>query len=123
MWPGGSGSPGSTTSLPVDRIATRGLREHLDVGAADRRERADAARRQHVARGDDAIAGGDVGAAAADVLARDVAAAKIVDRRSPPFAVSSTITTASAPAGQRRAGRDFGAGAARRRSTADSWPV
>ena len=88
-----------STSLPVERIATRGLREHLDVGAADRGERADAARVEQIAGGDHAIAGGDVGAAPADVLAGRGRREESDTRPSPASRVSSTITTASAPSG------------------------
>ena len=43
-----SGMPGSTISLPVERIATEGLANDLDLGQPERRERADAAGVEHV---------------------------------------------------------------------------
>ena len=99
IWPGAS-VPSRLDDLVAggqDRDARLG--EHLDVGAADGRERADAARRQQIAGGDDAIAGGDVGAAPADVLAGRRRREDLDRRVRRPCAVSSTITTASAPAG------------------------
>ena len=88
-----------------NRDARLGVDGH--VRAADGRQGADAARRQHVARADDKVAGHDVGTAAADVPAGC--------RRHPHLNVISSGSgfldhhDGVGAGGHGRAGRDFGA--------------
>ena len=115
--PGASGCPGSTTSLPVDRIATRGFAKTSTSAQPIGRERADAARRQQIAgarprrrRRRCRRRGGRCSGPARP--------ARRSRRSSPsPVAVSSTMTTASAPAGS-GAPVAISAQVPRRRSTA-----
>ena len=62
--------PGSTISLPVERIATEGLAKRLDFDQPERRERADAAGVEQVTGGQNGLPARDVGALPADVLTR-----------------------------------------------------